>query len=96
MSWRSLSLLSNLRPILPLECAVLFSKRVIGVCFASLFPKRLSSLEGPTGSSGNKYQIPEPWVLSLPAATLFVNVVSGEVIQKVEGYKLNKCSAYQK
>ena len=41
--------------------------------------------EGPTGSSGNKYQIPEPLRLSLPAATLLVNVVKGEVSQNVDG-----------
>ena len=64
---------------------MLFSKGKIGVLFASLCPKSPRSFEGPTGASGNKYQIPEPWVLSLPAAALLVNVVSGEVIQKVEG-----------
>ena len=83
--WELLSRLSNLRPIFPLEWATLFSKGEIGVIFASLLLKRPSPLEGPTGASGNKYQIPEPCLPSLPAATLFVNVVRGEVIQYVVG-----------
>ena len=54
------SRLSNLRPIFPLEWATLLSNNVIGVLFASLCPNNPNPVEGPTGSSGNRYQIPDP------------------------------------